>query len=613
MHLPGRPLRVGRVVLIAALLAFVPPLQPVAQAAAVDDPSDIVLVLDFSGSILTDEAVRTNFADALDGIAGRVDETADRLVAGDATVSIVRFATRAADVADCTGLRLRESPPAVARFGECLRQVAASYRTGGDAALLAAIGDDTNYVAAMEEAAAHLPADSARPAIIFFTDGRHEAAGVPVSEVIPARDRLFDDRSPFALLPVGMGVDPDDRPLLENGLANLRVTRAFERCEGGALDWPTVVFDSAAAAGQAVAVALQDVSCTFTVEPSSPPPPTPTPQPAAEVQSIRLVPADERIEILWAPPRDVEQSPVDGYQVRCRPADGGDDDWIEVDGVLTDTTTTVDGLTNGTEYACEVAAIRGGTPDPWTAAGATAAPFGRPPAPLKPSVQPLDGGARLTAAMPDGAIVDGYRWECSADGGTTWAIERSVDGSASVDIGGLTNGTDYVCRTFAGNASGESDASALSDAFRPCSGLFECNPLALPLLAGLGGLFAAFLLFGLWRWVAGRRLYVTAEVDRFAPVDLGRGPAVGLSFVRRGPYQRIVRIEPTAGRRAEVRIRYAGGERFRVEAAGGRVTAEFGRVAQVTDDRGEVHTIVLRAFDEPSQPLRRADEGDAAR
>jgi hypothetical protein len=87
-------------VIIATLLTSALPAPPAARAAAVDDPSDIVLVLDFSGSILEDAAIRTDFADALDGIAARVDEIADDLVAGDATVSIVRFATRAQDVPD---------------------------------------------------------------------------------------------------------------------------------------------------------------------------------------------------------------------------------------------------------------------------------------------------------------------------------------------------------------------------------------------------------------------------------------------------------------------------------------------------------------------------------
>ena len=599
--------------MFAALLAStwrVPSIPGAAAATPNDDASDIVLVLDFSGSILEDRAVRRDFADALDDIAARVEATAATLSGGDATVSIVRFATKAADLPDCTGLPLRQNEAAVAQLAQCLHRVAAAYRKGVDPALTRAIGDDTNYVAAMERAATHLPADSVRPAIIFFTDGRHEAAGVPVSDVILARDVLFGARSPFALLPVGMGLDPDDRPRLEAGLADLRITREFERCDGGPLEWPNVVFDSAEAAGQAVAVALQDVSCTFTVEPTPTPLATPTPEPPAPVRTIRLRPGDAAIEVEWAPPNDAEVTPVEDYRVRCRPSAGGD--WIEsTEGVSTDTSATVGGLANGAEYICEVAAIPASGVVAWTAAPLTAIPIGRPPAPTKPTVEALDTGVRIGVTMPADAPVTGFDFECSADGGATWTVERRVDGDRpSVDIGGLANGTEYVCRAFATNASGASDASPLSDAFRPCSGLIDCNPLVLPLLGGLLILAAALLLFVLWRWYAGRRLYVTAQVDNFVPVTLGRGPNVGMAFVIRGPYDRVAGVVPAEGRDATVRIRYAGGERFDVRAAGRRQKTKFGRLVQVTDPSGRTHELVLRAYDEEPQPLRRPYDED---
>ena len=134
----------------------------------------------------------------------------------------------------------------------------------------------------MEQAATHLPADAVRPAVILFTDGKHDVKGVPVSQVQPTRDRLFGNRTPFALLPVGMGLDPKDRGPLEAGLQNMRITRDMPPCVSGAtFEWPQVVFDTAEQAGNAVAVALQDASCTFTV--AATPPPEPTPVPAAVV------------------------------------------------------------------------------------------------------------------------------------------------------------------------------------------------------------------------------------------------------------------------------------------------------------------------------------------
>jgi hypothetical protein len=612
-----RGARVGGVLLIGLVLAAMAggATPPGTRAASADDPADIVLVLDFSGSILDDDVVRAAFADALDGIATRVEETADTRACGDATVSIVRFATRAADVPGCTGLSLRESEATVATLAACLRDIAGAYRRGVDPALLDEIGDDTNYVAAIEAAATHLPAGLARPAIIFFTDGRHEADGVPVSEVVPARDRLFRDRSPFALLPVGLGIDPDDRPQLEAGLANLRITRAFERCDGGLLEWPAVVFDSAETAGRAVALALQDVSCTFTVEPSGPPPASqtpasPTPAPLAAVQGVFLVPGNERIEVGWGPPRDVEQNPVDDYLVRCRPVDGGE--WIESsEGVSTETTTMIEGLENGTEYECEVAAVRASGADGYTRSN-PAAPFGRPPTPAKPSLGAGNGAIRVSVEPPDGPV-DGYRWECSADGGATWDISRESEGrEATFDIGGLINGTGYVCRVFATNESGVSDASPVSDIARPCGGIFECSPWAVPVVGGLGAAFAFVLVQGLWRWYAGRRVYVTLELDRFPPIDLGQGPTVGLGFVRRGYDGRVHRLVPATGREAEYRFRYKGGDRFDVEAGGRSYKAEVARAVRIPDSTGELHDIVLRIYDEDTRSPRRAEEDATA-
>ena len=59
-------------------------------------------------------------------------------------------------------------------------------------------------------------------------------------------DRLFGDRSPIALLPVGMGLAAGDRDELTAGLEDLRVVRDMPPCVSGTtFEWPEVVFDSA--------------------------------------------------------------------------------------------------------------------------------------------------------------------------------------------------------------------------------------------------------------------------------------------------------------------------------------------------------------------------------
>ena len=360
--------RIAAAIAFLALVVLGTPLQAV--RAQTPDPSDVVLVFDFSASILDEPTDRNRFAAALERIADRVEETSSELLAGDTSVTFIQFAARATDYEGCTDLKLLDNPPGVARFARCLRLVANAYRQGLKPTLTRKIGVDTNYVAAMERAAAHLPADAVRPALIMFTDGRHDVQGVPASRVPVARDRLFGSRSPFALLPVGMGIDPAERDALEAGLLALRIVKDMPPCVTGAtFDWPEVVFDSPDKAGNAVAVALQNATCTFTVEPT----PTPVPLPGA-VQNIQLTAQDGAILLTWGPPISTS-APIVGYRARCRAGDG---DWIEADeAVSLNTTATVEGLTNGTEYRCEVAAMGAASEGTWTAATTAVTPMAR--------------------------------------------------------------------------------------------------------------------------------------------------------------------------------------------------------------------------------------------
>ena len=132
--------------------------------AAGPDKSDVVIDLDYSASILRDKANRDRFAAALESMAARVDETSADLVAGDTTVSMIQFATRAADYPGCTDLKLLNDPVAVGKFADCLRSLAAAYRKGLDKALTKKIGVDTNYVRrSSRPPSTSPPTPSARP------------------------------------------------------------------------------------------------------------------------------------------------------------------------------------------------------------------------------------------------------------------------------------------------------------------------------------------------------------------------------------------------------------------------------------------------------------------
>jgi fibronectin type III domain protein len=559
--------------------------------AATPDRSEIVIVLDFSASILQDETNRNRFGAALERIADRVDETTRDLVAGDATVSIVQFAAKAVDKGGCTEMKLHGSPSTVGRFADCLRSVAAAYRKGLDPALTKAIGVDTNYVAAMETAAAHLPADAVRPALILFSDGKHDVAGVPVSEVSVVHDRLFASRSPFALLPVGMGLDPGERQALEAGLVRLRIIRDMPPCVSGApFDWPQVVFESPDEAGNAVAVALQDASCTFTVAPS------PSAAPVGGVRGIELTPGDGRIDLTWTPPATTTEPIVD-YRARCRT---GTEDWIEsTEGVSVGTTATVDGLRNGTTYECEVAVVGSAGEGAWTAASSTATPLARPAAPGKPSVEALDGALRVSVPADEASRAPGYHYECSSDNGGTWpgVADATSSDTTAAQVDGLANGTAYVCRAFAVNPSGTSEPSPLSDAVRPCGSFLECNSLVVPILGVLGALLAGGVLLALVAVLRDRgRGYVVAVVDVVHTANLGHGSKLGIGFVRAPGGRLVTGIVADRSRKAEIRIRPLRGGRFAVYDATGRLVTASGEPVVAVDGHGMRHELVLRAF-----------------
>jgi hypothetical protein len=591
-----RPDKALRTIITSAALAavLVTCLVPPTEAAeAAPDSSDVVLVLDFSASILDDARNRARFAGTLERMADRVDALSADLAAGDTTVSLVQFASKARDVDGCTDLQLLNDPEAVATFADCLRSVGAAYRRGLRPGLTDAIGIDTNYVEAMEQGASHLPADSVRPSMILFTDGRHDVAGVPNSEVAKAHRRLFGNRSPFALLPVGLGLAAGDRARLTAGLEDLRVVRDMPACVSGAtFEWPDVVFQSPDAAGTAVAEALQAATCTFTIAPTEPPVTPAPPAIPGGARDIRLTPGDGYIDMSWSPPEEGADA-VEGYRARCT----GDGDPIEsAGGVSTEPNARVEGLEQGHEYRCEVAIVTANGDGDWIPASGTAIPLGVPAAPVKPTVTALNGAVEMGIQPKAGA--EEYRYECSADGGSTWDETHSLtSASTTARIRELANGKEYVCRAFAANALGLSDASPLSDLVRPCSGLLDCNPLAMPVV---GGVLAVLLLgillalFGIYRERS--QGYVLAVVDVIHTANLGKGSRLGIELVRRPGSREIVEVLASRGKQADVRIRPKRGGRFVVTDRNRTQEVASGDSIVVADSAGTPHQLVLRAF-----------------
>jgi fibronectin type III domain protein len=566
-----------------------------ATLAAGPDKAEVVLDFDMSGSILDDQTTRNQFATALQSIADSVDGQQRALIKGETRVSFIQFASKAMDVPHCTDMPLLGSPSTVTALSNCLRTVAAQYRSGGSAALTAAIGRDTNYVEAMQAAAKHLPPDAVRPTMILFTDGKHDVAGVPATQVAPTRDQLFGNRKPFALLPVGMGLDPKERPTLLAGLENLRTLNEMPACATGkALQWPEVVFQTPAEAGNAVAEALQNATCTFTAGPVAPP----SAPPENLVRDIQLEPRDGAAQVSWSPPSTVATDPIVSYRIRCTADSGGDP--VEItEPASPEQTAMVTGLTNGTPYHCEVAADTKKAKGEYAPADATVTPSPKPAAPSKPTVEPLNGAVRISAVPGDGAAADALQYQCrpvdSTASPSTVDVETSGDTKAT--IGGLKNGTAYQCQAIASNASGFGPPSVAASV-TPCDGFLECNNLTLPVIAGLVGLIALAVLIGVV-FLARNRTgnYVVAVVDTVHSANLGGGSDLGLALIG-GPYARQLEgIAAAKGKKADVKIHKLRGDRFRVVDKRGSQEVHSGDAIVVESRNGVRHELVLRAFE----------------
>jgi hypothetical protein len=577
-----------------------------AQTAA--DPSDVVLVFDVSNSILeSDDGTNLEFAAALEGIADRAVAIADDLAAGNATVSFVAFARRAIPYPfGCQQLKLHDDLAAVQRFEACLRTIAADYRAGSKAPVRQRINSaGTDHVAALTEAANLLPEGSGRAAVIFFTDGENDPPGTDRDgeDVVARVGPAYAGRTPLAILPVGLGTGAG---AFESDLDAIYQAffRDMEPCEGRAsFTWPGVIFSSGEAAGAAVALALQEVTCSFTVAPTPIPSAIPTPVPPNTPLGVQVLAGNESLTIQWLPP---SSGKVIDYLARCRPTAGGD--WIDsTEGISTTTQTVIEGLDPGVAYDCEVAASDGVSIGPYAPAPTSTVVLGIPQAPGQPRVEPLDAAARLSVdPVSGGAPVEQYVYECTGDAGQT---VLGAGPAPSVVVTGLVNGKAFQCVAYTENKIGRSAPSPASATFTPCGGFFECNPAAIWAVSGIVLVVLVAAAIGAMRLYRRRnRVWVTAQVDGGANRPLGWGPelGVGLDQEESGWY---ASERPVA--RASIRIRYRGKNRFFVQSPAGIRDVHQGDPAPVRESTGETHQLILRLYhDRPAEATARSSAPD---
>ncbi len=183
---------------------------------------------------------------------------------------------------------------------------------------------------------------------------------------------------------------------------------------------------------------------------------------------------DHAVALTWNAPASDGGSPISGYRITPRVANGD-----TLDPVFTpyaDTSYTVTGLTNGTAYTFTVAALNGvgNGADSSSSAAVTPTPATVPGAPTGVTASAQDASVNLswTAPADGGSSITGYFVTPFINGSPQSAIPTGST-TTGYTVTGLTNGTAYTFTVRAANAVGQGPASAQTAAVTPRAALSQ--------------------------------------------------------------------------------------------------------------------------------------------
>src|SRR4051794_27377557 len=183
---------------------------------------------------------------------------------------------------------------------------------------------------------------------------------------------------------------------------------------------------------------------------------------------------DHAVALTWNAPASDGGSPISGYRITPRIANGD-----TLDPVFTpyaDTSYTVTGLANGTAYTFTVAALNGvgNGPDSSSSAAVTPTAATVPGAPTGITASPQDASVNLswTAPADGGSSITGYFVTPFINGSPQSPIPTGST-ATGYTVTGLTNGTAYTFTVRAANGVGQGPASAQTAAVTPRAALSQ--------------------------------------------------------------------------------------------------------------------------------------------
>jgi surface protein len=164
-----------------------------------------------------------------------------------------------------------------------------------------------------------------------------------------------------------------------------------------------------------------------------------------------------QVSLSWTAPSDNGGSAITDYVVQYS-SDSGSSWMTFSDGTSTDTTATVTGLTAGTAYVFQVAAVNAAGTGSYSTPSSSVTPYTTPGAPTGVVGTAGSSQVSLSWTAPSdngGALITDYAIQYSSNGGGTWIpFTDEVSSSASAAVTGLSNGTEYTFQVAAINAAG---------------------------------------------------------------------------------------------------------------------------------------------------------------